>query len=124
MIRATTDNLDSVIKKLMAEYGEEAQKTMEEVAVKVGKKATKKLKEVSPKLTGDYAKGWSTKTVKTAHGVEVISHNKTEYQLTHLLEHEHANRNGGRTQPVTHIAPVNDEAQEEFYDTVIRELGG
>ena len=124
MIRATVNNLDSVIKDLIDEYGEEVQKVMEDVAKNVGKKAAKKLKQTSPKLTGDYAKGWTTKANKTPHGVEVITHNKTDYQLTHLLEKGHAKRNGGRTDPIVHIAPVNDDAQEEFYDTVIRELGG
>lgn len=123
-IHITAENFGSVLKEILNEHGKEVQKTMEDVAKKVGKKGAKKIKTSSPKKTGDYAKGWRTSIEKTDFGIEVVVHNKTDYQLTHLLEHGHANRNGGRTKPITHIAPVNDDAQEEFFNTVIRELGG
>lgn len=95
---------------------------------KVGRETANKLKNTSPKgRTGSYARGWSVKKVAARGGLtDVIVHNRTDYQLTHLLENGHVIRNKygeyGRTNGVKHIAPVEDWANSELPNEIKREL--
>jgi hypothetical protein len=72
----------------------------------------------SPKKSGDYRKGWRVKK----SGKKYIVHNKTSYQLTHLLEHGHAKRGGGRVDARVHIAPAEEMFVREFLDRVERAI--
>ncbi|SOC12820.1 hypothetical protein SAMN05880501_10757 [Ureibacillus xyleni] len=99
------------INKQLAEYVEEVAEEIEVVAEQVAKDGVKKLKLNSPKLTGSYAKGWRAKKVNG----KWIVHNKTDYQLTHLLEKSHVKANGtGRVEGQPHIAPVEKQMIDEF----------
>lgn len=66
--------------------------------------------------TGDYEKGWRIKKV----GKGYVAHNKTDYQLTHLLEKGHAKRGGGRVGAKVHIAPSEDRAVSSFLQGIER----
>jgi hypothetical protein len=108
------------------ELANEVTRALKEYAAGVSEQIEKDKKEVaddlvqtlkhapSPKLTGDYRKGWRAKKV----GKKIIVHNATNYQLTHLLEHGHAKRNGGRTAPHPHIAPAEEHAVIDFLDRI------
>lgn len=72
------------------------------------------LKQTSPKDTGSYSKGWREKKVKNA----LVVHNKTDYQLTHLLEYGHAKVDGGRVPAKVHIRPAEEKAVKEYLDRV------
>lgn len=102
------------IKDILNEYSSEIQEAITEDAQKVAKEAVSELKNTSPKRTGKYRKGWRVKTTKGNGYVECIVHNATSYQLTHLLEKPHATRNGGRTTPKVHIAPVEEKAVKQY----------
>ena len=79
------------------------------------KEAAKGLKNQSPVLTGDYAKGWTSKnTYKGKYSKINTIHNKTDYQLTHLLEYGHVKRNGGRVAAKPHIKPVETRVIENL----------
>ena len=80
--------------------------------------AVKTLKSTSPSETGSYKKGWRVKQVGTAK----VVHNATDYQLTHLLEHGHAKKNGGRVAPRVHIKPVEEKAIEDFERAIREEI--
>ena len=63
----------------------------------------------------EYNAGWTvtqTKRDKLKHIKQI--HNKTHYQLTHLLEKGHATRDGGRTRKFEHIAPVVKQADTDL----------
>ena len=76
------------------------------------------LRHNSPELTGDYQKGWTVKKVKDSY----IVHNKDEYQLTHLLEHGHIKRDGGRTTPSVHIRPAEAYAIRDYLKRIKKAL--
>lgn len=93
----------------------------------VSKKAVKELKATSPaskytKHRGRYRKGWTTKT----SGNKVIIHNRTDYQLTHLLEYGHDIVVNGKkvseAKAKPHIKAVEKMVQEEMVDEVEKEL--
>lgn len=93
----------------------------------VAKEGVSKIKDTSPRKTGDYAKGWGIQREKTRSGInDVIIRNKTDYQLTHLLENGHVivNAKGtyGRTRPIKHIAPVEAFCETELPAEIEREM--
>ena len=71
---------------------------------------------------GDYAKGWTIRTKKTAGSVDVVICNKAAPGLTHLLENPHEIKNQfgsyGQTSKghgqVPHIAEVAERAEAEL----------
>ena len=76
--------------------------------------------------TGKYRKGWKVTSRQKHRGdTEQIVHNKTDYQLTHLLEYGHAGPNGGRnvSRAFEHIKPVADKCPEIFEKKLVDILG-
>lgn len=104
------DDLASEINRQLAQYAQHTDEKIQELAKEIANKGTEKLKQVSPKDTGDYRKGWKVKRV----GKKFIIHNATNYQLTHLLEKGHAKSGGGRVAPRVHIKPVEEQMIGEF----------
>lgn len=107
------DKLADEIQKIAEGYVEEVNKAVEEVLPKVGKDAVKELKQTSPKRTGKYAKGWTSKVEKERLSTSVSIYNKDRYQLTHLLEKGHAKRGGGRVPGHPHIKPAEEHASDK-----------
>lgn len=96
-------------------------------AADVAKEAVKQLRATSPvnngsPRSGQYAKGWATKVEKGKH----IVHNKTDYQLTHLLENGHdIIRNGkkvGESPKKQHIKQVEEMVQDMMYEKTMEML--
>jgi hypothetical protein len=82
------------------------------------KELVQDLKLISPESSGDYKKGWKIKRERKKY----IVYNKTNYQLTHLLEHGHAKRGGGRVQAQIHIKPAEDRAIANYVEKVERTI--
>lgn len=125
MANISIDQLASEIAKGLKEYSQDVIEGIDEASERIVKKAVKRLKSISPKDTGEYAKGWTKKTEKK-YG-ETNSHviyNKNKPQLTHLLEHGHAKRGGGRVKGRPHIRPVEEQVIQEFSAEVERIVKG
>lgn len=106
------------ISDILNEYSIGIQDAITEEAQTVAKQGISTLKATSPKKTGDYKKGWRVKTTKGQGFVDCIIHNATDYQLTHLLEKPHLLRNGARSTPQVHIAPVEQDCIREYETNV------
>lgn len=111
------------IKQILNEYSEEIQEEITLEAKRLGVESTNKLRKNSPKSknskrSGKYSKGWKVKTREGKGFVNVIIYNKTDYQLTHLLENGHLAKNGKRVKGIIHIAPIHDELIETYSKNV------
>lgn len=103
------------VKDYLELYVEDIGEAVEETSNQIGKEARDELKQTSPKRRGNYAKGWTVKKDKKNKSYYTIKvWNRTDYQLTHLLEFGHATRNGGRTKAIPHIRPVEEKYKEKF----------
>ena len=122
-------NLDDAITDILAEYvGNVTEGTKKAVSV-VAEEAKRELKASSPvhnrayegkRTPGRYAKGWAVKNQEERMRTQSIVHNRTDYQLAHLLEKGHALRQGGRSPAITHIKPVEDRAISNITKAVER----
>lgn len=121
----------SDIKLILEDYTEEVQEEIKKVVKDVSEEAKKKVSDASPvnvrktKKRGSYKKGWRVNVEEGNNFINAKVYNKTDYQLTHLLENPHHKRNGAMWYPKKqHIAPVNDWAQEEVEKEIIKAIGG
>ena len=122
------EEFSSALKKLMKEYGDDAFRICEDSAKSNARKATSRLKQTSAVgATGSYARGWSHKALRqNVMGYAEIIYNRTDYQLTHLLEKAHPTGFGGdyprRLDHTGEIAKVEEEFGVKFYEGVIDKL--
>lgn len=111
----TIDSLATELANALSDYSEAVTEEVMKAIDEESKTAVKELKNRNPKLTGDYAKGWTSKNAYKGKYSKVNTiHNKTDYQLTHLLEYGHVKRNGGRVAAIPHIKPVEAKAIENL----------
>ena len=123
------ESLSVQLTNILSEYDEEVQRATNSAITRVAREAVKKLQNTSPKKSGSYARGWAMKKnglSVSGNIVNIVVHNKTDYQLTHLLENGHVIRNKkgeyGRTRPIKHIAPVEQWANSELPEEIERTL--
>lgn len=121
------ENLSSEIFKYLNNYKEDIEDDVIETVDEITKKARDELKNTSPRgigsRTNPYYRGWSIKLSKKRTGeYHKVIWNKTNYQLTHLLEFGHVTRNGGRTKAIPHIRPVEEKYNVEFVDNLKKRI--
>ena len=117
------DGLTDAILQNMRDYNAEVVEKTNEIIEDVSKSSLKELKNSSPKSTGEYEKGWRSEKHYNKDGIlDIKLHNKTHYQLTHLLEKGHAKSGGGRVNAVPHIAPVEEAVIQKISERIEREL--
>lgn len=115
------DRLAAEIEKILTEYGDEVQENVDEATQRVAKAGAKAVRANANSTfdgTGKYAKGWKSKFETGRLSSQGIIYNGDLPGLPHLLEHGHANRNGGRTPGRPHIGPVEKQIIEDFEKAV------
>ena len=117
------EGLSDAIAEILQEYATEAERGTKECVQKAAKAGVKALKETSPKQSGNYASGWTSKVEEGRFGANAIIYNSKKPGLAHLLEHGHVTRNGtGRTFRPTpahvHIKPVEDQLVADFENQI------
>ena len=112
----------------LAEYGDRVLDVMEAETKSIGRQTASALKGSSP-AGGSYARGWSHKVQKGgAYKLSDTVYNRTDYQLTHLLEKPHAtgrNKGGHYPKKVDYtgtIASVEEEYTNKYYEEVLAKL--
>ena len=85
--RIKIDDLPKELTEIIKMYTQDIEEGLEKEKQKAARAGAKELRETSPVgRRGRYAKGWTS----TKRGTAYIIRNKTDYQLTHLLEKGHA----------------------------------
>lgn len=120
MPKVGLEGLSSAIDSILAKYEEDVEKSTAEAVPKVARRAAKALREESAQTFGSpsgkqlYAKGWRSKAEKGRMRTTAVVYNAQAPGLAHLLEHGHANRDGGRTPGRAHISPVEQMVLDQF----------
>lgn len=120
MSKVKPADLEKMVSGILEEYAGNIEKGTRAAAKKFAEVAKKKVKEDSPVRKGRYKKGWAVKESISRLGASEIVHNRTDYQLEHLLEKGHAKRGGGRTKGIPHIKPAEELAVKGFEEAVRR----
>jgi len=120
---AKTGSVAVQMKDILDELDNDVKDSAKKEIQAVAKECVQKLRSTSPKKTGSYAKGWA---VKRLDDMTSTVYNRTDYQLTHLLENGHVikNKKGtyGRVPGTKHIKPVEDWASEELPRRIMSDL--
>lgn len=122
------DDLQKALREYLENYVEDITEDVKDTTDTITKEAVQEIKQTSPRgnesRNKPYYKGWTRQKGKENKGRYTIKiHNKTNYQLTHLLEFGHATRNGGRTKAIPHIRPLEEKYNrlyEKRITTVIK----
>lgn len=118
---AKTESVSAQMKELLDEVDENVKKSTEQNAKDCSKGSATALKSSSPRKSGKYSSGWTTKKLGEA---DYIVYNREGWE-THILENGHAivNKKGtyGRVPGIKHIKPVEDEFVEKFIQDCMRD---
>lgn len=111
--KVPVEQMADEIAQQLAAWADDVTANTKDAVREVAKQCLDEVRENSPVRTGRYKKGWTN--VVSYEGqtdLRVTVHNKTDYQLTHLLEFGHAKRGGGRVEPKPHIKQAEQHATE------------
>ena len=115
---AIDDLADAIMEELNA-YSEEVTEELKADVKQTAKECVQDIKNNAPRLSGDYKKSWKSKTAyESENDIRIVIHSAKEYRLTHLLEHGHAKRGGGRVEGKPHIAPAEKKAEQKLMKKV------
>ena len=123
--RTPIDRLTLEVGKILEEYGDNVQENLNEIVSQMSKQGAKAVKSEARGTfggSGKYASGWTSQVETGRVSAQGTIYNKDVPGLPHLLEHGHANRNGGRTAGRIHIAKVEEQLVKDFESKVISKL--
>lgn len=123
--RVKIDDLGAAISEILDEYGDHVGKATREAVKKVAEIAKQEVRAGAPVKTGKYRRGWAVQeNLESRLRTEAVIHNRTRYQLAHLLEKGHALKRGGRAygsvQAFPHIAPAEEHAVRNMEEALKR----
>lgn len=132
MLKATSSNFTIVVGEALRDLEQDVSKAMYVAADEATSNAVDKLRATYASNGGRYSKPWKkfpkawTRTLiqKSWGAVDAKVHlKKPMYRIGHLLEFEHASRNGGRVGGANFIKPIAEETAEEFERKLIDMIG-
>ena len=92
-VKVRPEGFEKAVLAALAEYGDVALEKTEKITKSIARQTSSELKSDSP---GMYARGWSHKAQKGGpFKLSETVYNRTDYQLTHLLEKPHPTGGGG-----------------------------
>lgn len=125
------EDIEKELKDYLQNYTEDIQEDVETITNTAIKQAKEELIQTSPRdgIARDkkYYKGWAIKngykTRKKQNKYTKVLWNKTNYQLTHLLEFGHHKRDGtGWVEAKPHIGKVQEKYGTQFADLLEKKI--
>lgn len=119
--------IDSQLEVALSLYRKEITVETKRAAQASARRGASMLRRRSPRKTGAYAKGWtSKKAFENSFEVRFVIYNPKHYRLTHLLERGTKDRKGGtgRMPAFPHIEPVEKEVVREYERMVEEAIRG
>ena len=110
------------LRRSLEQYAGDVAEKVDEVVERTSREALQRVKAASPVRTGRYRKAWRIKIDRKSGTISATIYNAGEMQLTHLLEHGHAKRGGGRVRAIPHIAPAEAAGEEQLVSEIERAL--
>ena len=120
-MKTTVEAMAEAIQRELAGYSQEVADGVKTEVRATAKECRDELREKSPKMTGDYKKGWRDVVVyESADDIRISVRNPKEYRLAHLLEHGHTIKNGtgrvyGEVKEQQHIGFAADQAYDMLW---------
>ena len=119
MAKTSVNDLADAIAEELEQYSQDVTDGLKKEVKQVAKECKLEIQRNSPVLTGSYKKGWRDQVeYESRQDIRVVVRNKTDYQLTHLLENGHAKVNGGRVPGKPHIRPAEQNAEKKLLSAV------
>ena len=114
------------IEKQLSEYSLDVADELKKEIKDEAKRGVRRLKQLSPRDTGEYAKGWRYKVdYEDMNDIRITIYNAKKPSLTHVLENGHTivqgRRKGDRVEGRPHIRIVEKEI-EEALDVKVKEI--
>ena len=124
------EDLQKTLKDYLENYVEDIEDDVEDTADTTIKEAKKELVQTSPRSGvargTKYYKGWAVKNggrTRKGRYYSKVLWNKTNYQLTHLLENGHHTRDGtGWVEAKPHIEKVQEKYGAKFVDLLEKKI--
>ncbi len=121
--QVTIDQLAQMVMDGLQEYADLAADELKKCVRAASTSVKKEVQQNAPVDTGRYKASWAvTKQKEDSSSIELVVHSKKHYRLTHLLEHGHAKRGGGRVAAKVHIAPAEALGERELMQNIERAL--
>ena len=118
-IKVSVDEMDQAISEQLQKYAGSVTEDMKDSLRDSAKEIRKDISSNAPVRTGRYKKSWTVKKIaENSTSLELVVHSKNRYQLTHLLEHGHALRNGGRVEGKPHIKPAEESGKKKLVESL------
>jgi hypothetical protein len=121
--RVKINDLNKAVAEILEEYGDNFGEATKKAVLEVAKIAKQETQAGAPVRSGKYRSGWAVKEEAVDRfRTDAIVHNRTRYQLAHLLEKGHALRKGGRSLGSVgarvHIAPAEQNAIKNLEEAI------
>lgn len=107
---------------ILSEYTEEVNQVVEDSSDVAANHAIQVIQQKAPKRQGKYANSFRKKKLNSLRGKSTIVHSPKHYRKTHLLEHGHAKKNGGRVRGFPHLQPAEEEGTKVFIEEIEKRL--
>lgn len=124
MVTVKIEELAPAVMKQLEEYSHLTADDLKTAVKNAGKTVRQEIKTTAPTDTGAYRKSWAVKTTyEDSRRLAVTVYSRPpHYRLTHLLEHGHAKRGGGRVAARPHIGKAEEIGMKQLEKDIERSL--